>query len=282
METLCMKSYNIFLTLFMLTFNITEGYTQVDKERCKEIQNGIFYFYPQNSKDRLIEIREGDYLKERNLDTGDTTLWKIKWDSECIYRLTFISSSLALDKAIKKVTKKYDFVYKITSITDQYYTFTGYLDNIKSNPIQQDTIWMSEKISITNNTLYENVPKELYEKAASMSDTSKYALLHVYRPGKFSHSLSNFLVYFNDNIMCVSSNNRGYVFKVLKEGLFNIHSRLLKDSAGATINVRFGKKYYVKPYINWTITGKLYNFRLGVQEMDVPTGVKEFEEVKYK
>ncbi len=277
-----MKSCRIYVILFSFVFNIMDGYAQVDKERCKEIQNGIFYFYPQNSKERLIEIREGDFLTEKSLVTGDTMHWKIKWDSECTYRLSFISSSLAMDKAMKKVTKKYDFVYKITGITDQYYTFTGYLDNIKNNPIQQDTIWMSEKISIPDNTLFEVVPKELYRKAAIMTDTSKYALLHVYRPGKFTHSLSNFLVYFNDNIMCVSSNNRGYVFKVLKEGSFNIHSRLLKDSAGATINIQFGKKYYIKPFINWTITDKLYNFRLGVQEMDIPTGIKEFEDVKYK
>lgn len=268
-----------FLNQFLFS---APAFAQKEKLHCNEIHNGIFYFYPQNTKDQLLEVREDGYLTEKVLATGDTALWKVKWDSECVYRLTYVSGSLPLNKQVSKIVKKHDFVYKINSITDQYYTFTGYLDNTANLPIQNDTMWMNEKISIPDNALFENVPSESYEQAAKISDTSQYALLHIFRPGKITNSLGNFIVYFGNNIMNVAQNNRGYVFKVFKEGTFEMQSRLLKDVAGTTLNIEFGKKYYVKSIINWTISKRLYNFKLDMKELGIDEGMKEFDKVKYR
>ena len=48
------------------------------KLTCQDVHEGIFYNYPKNSPDKYVDIREGDNVRERNLVTGDTSLWKMK------------------------------------------------------------------------------------------------------------------------------------------------------------------------------------------------------------
>ena len=91
--------------------------------------------------------------------------------------------------------------------------------------------------------------------------------------------MGNYIVYFDDNLMCVAKNNSGYIFKILKEGVFEVKSKLLKDEAAVKVDVKFGKTYYVKSSIKWGITSRLYNFKLEMTNVPPAVGITEFEEV---
>jgi len=104
-------------------------------------------------------------------------------------------------------------------------------------------------------------------------------VLYLYRPGKLTNSMGNYLVYFDNNVMCVAKNNTGYIFKILKEGTFEIKSRLLKDESAVKLEVKFGNIYYVKSMVHWTITKRLYNFKLDMAIMKPEDGQEEYYDV---
>ena len=91
--------------------------------------------------------------------------------------------------------------------------------------------------------------------------------------------MGNYIVYFNDAIMCAAKNNTGYLFKIFKEGQFVIKSKLLKDKVEVKLDIKFGKSYYVKSMIDWGITSRLYNFKLEMVNMPAAYAIPEFDEV---
>ena len=209
---------------------------------------------------------------------GDSTVWKVNWVDDCTYTLKYISGG-KIDEETFKILKKHKLAYEITKVTNDYYLYKGYLDNSSNNLIQSDTMWLTEKVNITNNELFRQIPDAGILRKNHFSDTSKYAVLYLYRPGKITNSLGNYLLYFNDNILCVAKNNSGFIFKIMKEGQYNISSRLYKDESAVQLDVKFGKTYYVKSMIHWAISKRLYNFKLETAIVSPDTGIEEFEKI---
>jgi hypothetical protein len=78
-------------------------------------------------------------------------------------------------------------------------------------------------------------------------------------------------------------NNSGYVFKVKKEGIHQFTSRLFQDNDSVSVDIRFGQKYFIKPWIEWGLKKRGYNFKLHVEHIaDQATGAAEFDNVKMK
>lgn len=248
---------------------------------CADLKNGVFHNYPVTVNKHYLIRKDGEFQVETDLEDGDSTVWKVNWTDDCVYTLKYISGGKIAEEVLK-VLKKHKFAYEITRITNEYYVYKGYLDNTSNNPIQADTMWFTERAHITNNELFRLIPDEAILRKEHFRDTSKYAVLYLYRPGKITNSRGNYLVYFNDNMMCVATNNSGYIFKILKEGQFNISSRLYKDQSSVQVDIKFGKVYYVKSMVHWAITSRLYNFRLEMALMDPETGRDEFDKVNLK
>ena len=269
---------------FCICFLITPIFlfSQKSALSCSDFKFGTFYFYPKNTHDFYIERIDEKYLHEKNMVTGDTVLWEIKWKNDCVYSLKFIATNEKMNSETESLLKHHNLVYEIDSKTDNYFTVKGFLDKNTNIPIQFDTMWLNEKTTIQNNELFKKVPNATVLKRSHFSDTSKYAVMYIYRPGKFTNSLGNFLVYFDNNLLCVAENKTGYIFKILKEGQFEIKSRLLKDESAIKLDVSFGKTYYVKSMIHWTISKRLYNFKLEMKNVPAEIGKNEFEEVNLK
>jgi hypothetical protein len=140
-------------------------------------------------------------------------------------------------------------------------------------------MWLTEKTTIVNNTLYKQIPDAAVLKKQHFSDTSNYAVVYVYRPGKITNSLGNYLIYLDDNLICDAKNKTGFIFKIFKEGQFTLSSKLYKDESGVKLDVKFGKAYYVKSMIHWGISSRLYNFKLEMAVVDPISGTEEFEKV---
>ena len=83
--------------------------------------------------------------------------------------------------------------------------------------------------------------------------------------------------------MCMIENNSGYIFRVYKEGIHQFATRLFKDGDSVAVNIRFGQKYFIKPWIEWGLKKRGYNFKLHVDYItDHAKGTAEFDEVKLK
>lgn len=278
-------SYKGIRTLIMLSFMWPSlSYCQKNSLTCTDFKNGIFYIYPKNSQDQFFCRRDGEFQYEVSLKDqhADTTVWKIIWTDDCTYTLKYISGGKEIDEESKKLLKKHKLAYEIIKSTNDYYVFKGYLDNTSGNAFQADTMWVTEKTTIVNNELFKRLSDEGVLFKDHFRDTSKYAVLYVYRPGKITNSLGNYLVYFDDNMMWVARNRSGCIFKILKEGKFNIISRLFKDESSAMVDIKFGKTYYVKSMIHWGISDRLYNFKLEMAIVDQETGKDDFDKINVR
>ncbi len=248
---------------------------------CADIHQGIFYNYPQNSDSRYVDIREGDYAHETDVTTGDTSLWKIKWNDDCTYTLSLVDMNGKNEEQTRKLMKKHKLVFTINKLTDDYYTYSGYLDKPNSVLLSADTMWLHEKVNITDNHLIEIIHGTEENKAFHISDTAKYALLYIYRPGKVTLSMANYLLYFNNNLIGVAKNNSGLLFKVLKEGIFQLKSRLNKDESTLPLTIQFGKAYYIKTSLQWGMYKHLSNYKLQNEAVTAEQGQAEFQSIRH-
>jgi hypothetical protein len=134
----------------------------------------------------------------------------------------------------------------------------------------------------SNTQLFTQVADSLVFAPSSISDTSQYALLYVYRPGKVALCLSEYLLFFDDAIMWVGRNNSGALFKILKEGHHKVGSRLYQGRSVVPLDVKFGNVYYLKSTINWGIHSRLYNFKLDNDIVSKEEGKADFDKVKLR
>jgi hypothetical protein len=254
------------------------GFIAQAQSDCETIKTGTFYYYPKNSTDSYLEIRDDKYLYETNLTKGDSSVYEIKWSDDCVYTLKYVSGNAEMSNEVVKFNKKHKLLFEVNKITKDYYIFTGYIDKTSNQPILKDTMWLNMKNSVGSNLLFQPIKSPTEIKKAHFSDTSKYAILYLYRPGKLTNSLGNYLVYFDDEIMCLAKNNSGYIFKILKEGNFKIKSRLYKQEGSADLDIKFGNTYYVKSSVPWGIYGS-GNFKLKMEVMKPEDGKNEFYDV---
>lgn len=171
-----------FLLLLLSLFYAITSSAQI--QTCTELKDGIFYSYPKNS-DKQYEIkRNGDYQEEIDLATGDTSKWKVAWINDCTYSLIYLSGSTTLKDDMKAFMKSHKLVTVIENISGDFYTYKLYIDKAVGKFILSDTIWAQKKPVVTNNTLFESVSEKQYIK--KLNSKNDYALLYVYRPGKFA------------------------------------------------------------------------------------------------
>ena len=271
-----MKKFSIAVLLIL---NATSNLPAQNKKlTCLDLKTGIFHSYSKNGSEHFISRREADYQYDNNLTKGDTSVWKINWTDDCTYSLKFVSGT-GFDEATLKILKKHKLAYEITKVTGDYCVYKGYLDNVSGTLLESDTMWLAEKTTVSNNVLFTQLPSDGLLKRHHFGDTSRYAVLYIYRPGKLTNSLGNYIIYCNDNVMCVAKNKSGYIFKILKEGQISFKSKLFKDESSVTVDIKFGKKYYVKSMIHWGISSRLYNFKLEMALVTNETGAEEFDKV---
>ena len=118
--------------------------SQVKSFDCKQVKTGTFYFYPHESKQQYIIIRDGSFQKEINLTSNDTSLWKLNWQNDCVCNLKFIKITRPLSQFEKYFFNSHTSVIKILSVKNDYYIFKQGLDSLNSNAVT-DTLWFKPK-----------------------------------------------------------------------------------------------------------------------------------------
>jgi hypothetical protein len=63
---------------------------------CSCIKNGDFYFYPSVTQKDFLIVRNHLIQKEINVNTGDTSFWKVSWSDLCIFNLKFLRRSQSM------------------------------------------------------------------------------------------------------------------------------------------------------------------------------------------
>ncbi len=252
------------------------SFCQENKLNCEALKNGVFYNYPRNSDENIIQIREGNLMKEVTIGKKDTVIWKVKWKNNCTYSLQYLSGDVG-SKEILELVKKHSLDFRIDSITADYYLYTGFFDNEKKwMSFTRDTIWMKEKQVSGSRIFLTQVTDLGKQKRAHFSDTSKYALLYIYRPGKFIGFAASYNIYVNDYLMCILANKSGFIYKISKEGTYSIGGKL-PNSVPLIADIRFGKSYYIKSTFGIPLIATLK--RVDMELISDNIGKQEFLEV---
>jgi len=238
----------IALPLFGALLLLSSLASNAQKMDCGQLRNGAFYFYPRNSTNQYVTWRNGDEQVEKNLGTGDTTVYRVEWINDCTYSLAYISTNEKWTQDLIDFEKKNKLVCEITDATDAYYIFKSHFDKHPGLTIHNnDTIWRNERKGFVSTKMFEYINNLALLHKQHFTDTSKYAVLYVYRAKKFVGFSATADLWLNDIPLCSLSNNSGFAFKIFKGGEITISGR---DKTGPVreqkINIEFGKKYYLK------------------------------------
>ena len=247
---------------------------------CKDFKMGIFHAYPRNTGSHFIIYREGDIEKDIDLTHKDTSLWKIEWDGDCTYIETYLSGNTKMSGEMADFLKKHSLVYNISSVTKDYYTYSEHIDKVSGTLLETDTAWVGEKTSSSDNVaLFQQIQNSQLLRKRHFSDTSKYAVLYIYRPGKLTNSLAGFEVYLEDDLISVMKNRSGFIFAIRKEGHFTLTSRLDKDVCPLPVDIHFGKKYFIRSSIKWGFY-HMRNYKLEMALVGETEGQADFDAVQ--
>jgi len=263
--------FYVFLSLFSFYSN------QSKAQNCEGLKSGTFYSYPKNSAEKYAIIRNGEYQYEKDLVNGDSIIYKIEWLSDCKYSLKFISTNAKMTTDESAFWDKHKLVYEITGSTSNYYTYKGYFDKTSNVSISADTMWLKEKLNTSSKELIQIIKSEIDLKKAHFTDTSKYAIFYLYREGKFAASKMDMLVYFDNNLICDSKSGSSYIFKVLKEGTFNVSAvePVSKKSMVLPLTIQFGHRYYLRASAKFSVN--MYGIYTPLLTLvDADTGKEEF------
>jgi hypothetical protein len=249
---------------------------------CSALKTGVFYSYPKNTADKYVTYREKGIAKEYDLVKGDSSIWKVDWKDDCTYSLKYVSGSAKLNPEMADFFRKHTLLYTIREATADYYVFNTFLDKLKGIRLGSDTMWMRKKLNHVPTRLFEAVANPQALKKARFSDTSQYAVVYLYRPGKFTNSINaDIMVSFDELPIAQTPNKTAYIFKVFQPGNHTFTSRLDKDESKAAVNIEMGKSYYVKSAINWGIYSLSKNYKLEMIIMPEKEGKAEFTEAYY-
>jgi len=260
-----------FFSLFLIFVSVT-SFGQ-DKADCASYHDGTFYSYPKNSNSQFIDYRSGNSVKEIEIEKTDTSFWSVKWLDACTYELK-LQSGGTLKPADKQFMKEHSLVYRITATGKDYYTFDGFIDKVNTIAINKDTCWSQPSANRSNKPLFTQLPNEVILKRQRFSDTSKYAVLYVYRSKKINQMLIDYPVYFNDNLLFIAHNKSFAIFKILQEGPASFFGKFEKNTTNATIDFKFGKKYFLKCDIHIGIYAKP-----DLKPIDEEKGREEFDKI---
>jgi hypothetical protein len=126
------------LTIFLLC--LASACAQSD---CRDVQEGVFYFFPKGSTKKFVVIRNGPVQKEVEVNTSDTSYWKIDWRTDCNFTLEF-SKRPAGSAEDNSLYRSHKIAVEILNVTKDYYSFRAGVDSISSSSLV-DTLWMKEK-----------------------------------------------------------------------------------------------------------------------------------------
>ncbi len=269
------KLFILFTFLFVLNKSLAQSLPS-----CKDLHSSVLYQYPKNSGRQYIISQNEGFEKDVDVISGDSSIYENKWLSDCVLSQKCQTSTEKIIRDNWKFVKKHNFISEIIGITDSCFLINVYLDKLSDKPLETDTMWFNQKLNVSNNPVFKKVTKKELAIKSDSKDTSKYAIVNIYRPFKIPLSLASYTVYGDSTPMFVMKNNSGYIYKVYSEGIHTFQSKLYNNIASTVLEVKFGKTYYIKSSINWGITSKLYNFRLDMQQIENVLGASEFEKVK--
>ncbi len=92
--------------------------------------------------------------------------------------------------------------------------------------------------------------REFKSEKVTLNDTSKYAVIYIYRPKKWKYHVNSYSVNVGDSLLSKVKNNSKFIFKAYKEGSTEIWAQIADKKSVINLNLKFGQEYYIKCSFN--------------------------------
>ena len=114
------------------------------QSECAKARAGRFYFYPQNSQQSFLIVRDSSLQKEINVVINDTSYWKVSWKSSCAFDLIFLRATNVLSADELEFYKTNFVSVQILKATKDLYIFKGGVNEVNRNAVT-DTMWFRKR-----------------------------------------------------------------------------------------------------------------------------------------
>jgi hypothetical protein len=256
----CFPRKTRLIVLFLILFFAPShsNFLHAQPLNCTDLKNGVFVYFSYKDGSKSTYTRNGGTQKEFNPLTRESVLWDIQWIDDCTYSMQYNSGMEDKPKAELDLLRKHKIVAQIISTTEDYYIFKTNLDKTSGPAMLTDTLWIKQrrdqKSKITSNPKIDSILQN--RKAAYDSVVSNSATLYVFRPGKFSESGINCILYINDTAVCEISNKATFVIRLYKEGKTILRAKRGKQESDVFIDVKKGNKYFLRCDIPWSLSSR--------------------------
>ena len=112
---------------------------------CIMVKDGTFHFYPISKKTHHIIVRRDTLQTEIDLNTRDTSYWRIKWISECEFTCNFISITKPLSKEELDFCNNTTLKFTVSCVSKDYYTYDALASYNNISKTFSDTMWFHAK-----------------------------------------------------------------------------------------------------------------------------------------
>ncbi len=112
---------------------------------CQLVKDGTFHFYPNSKKTHHIIVRKDTLQTEIDLSTGDTSCWRIKWVSQCVFTCNFISITKSISKEELEFCNNSTLKFTVSRVSKEYYTYDALFTYNNISKTFSDTMWFHSK-----------------------------------------------------------------------------------------------------------------------------------------
>jgi len=77
-------------------------------------------------------------------------------------------------------------------------------------------------------------------------DSSKFAVLYVYRPESYIGAAAAYRVHIDNNTIYKARNNSLQILKIFTEGPITVWAKTFEKKSSVQLDVRYGKEYFVR------------------------------------
>jgi hypothetical protein len=203
--------------------------------------------YPRNSGSAYEVHFNENQIFQKNMKSADSAVWRLSWASDCEYEARLLKTNQKMTAEEKDYFLNHSFFYEVITVNDDYFLFKVHQEKKNGTVLAIDTMWFKPKTNFVSNKIVEFLKQPGIINKEHFSDTSKYAVLYVYRVKKLVGYGVTCDLWLNDVPLCTLSSNNGFAFKVFKEGEITVVGRYKTGPIREQkINIEFGKKYYLK------------------------------------
>jgi len=264
------------ILLLILAFLVRNPFAFGQTADCSNFHSGLFHVYFPTSRLHYLVERDNQMQKEVLEGNTDTLFSHLNWLDDCDFTLQYFANGNPLSKEQEKFFKHHKLFCHLEPAGTDFCVYTESADDIRGQLMKKDTLWLHEVSQAAYTPVLMRVRSESILRGMHFSDTSRYAVVYIYRSKTGTFPGAAYNIFVEGNPICAMSNNSSYIFAVYRKGPLLLTSRFSQDTSAISLDLEAGKSYYLKTEMEIGIFDRR-NYHVLLKLMPPEKGKKQFD-----